>query len=745
VALDSRARLEALSLQVKARFDADKRVLSFDEYLDEFLAHPRRHSRDAPRYIRDAFDHFGSYDVDGPGGARTRYRLFDQEFVDGQESGGSASSRLIGHERLQQAFYRTLQNFVREGRANRLVFLHGPNGSAKSTFAACIMRALEHYSITPEGAQYRFSWVFPAGHDDRSIGFGSKQKVPKLASFAHLDDDRLQAKLHSELRENPLLLLPLEERRGIVRDAYRAGGVDEPPPDWIWNGRLGHKNGAICEALLNSYDGDITRVLAHVQVERFTMSRRYRSGVITIGPELSVDASERQVTADRNLAVLPASLSALNLFETRGELVDGGGGLIEYSDLLKRPIDAWRYLLLAIEAGEVALDMSILPINSVLLASSNEQHLEAFRQHHEYNSFRARMVPLRMGYLTDFKSEQAIYDSQIVPQARCHVAPHATHVAALWAVLTRLLKSEPSRYLEPALGKLAADLTPMEKAVLYTEGRVPRRFDSDQAKLLRAGIAELLAEFDSQPEYEGLTGASPRELRTVLLDAAQDPMHRCLSPLAVLDQITTLCSSSDYQFLKVEAADGYHSHHDFVRQVRERWLDLFEVELRSATGLVEEAQYEQLFQRYVTQVSLWVKGERFQDPVTGKRSDPDETLFRRIEDILEVENAQEYRRNLINVVAAHAIDHPGTRVDHAAIFPRQLEKLREAYYNDHRAQIRTTMHDILGLLSEQPPGLEPEAQARANGALDTLKGRFGYCEHCARTALAELYKQRYEG
>jgi predicted Ser/Thr protein kinase len=274
---------------------------------------------------------------------------------------------------------------------------------------------------------------------------------------------------------------------------------------------------------------------------------------------------------------------------------------------------------------------------------------------------------------------------------------------------------------------------------------VPRRFDTEQAKLLKSGIAELMAEFDTQPVYEGLTGASPRELRTVLLDAAQDPLHHCLSPLAVLDQIATLCARADYQFLKVEARDGYHSHHDFVRQVRERWFDLFEVELRSATGLVEEARYEQLFQRYVTQVSLWVKGERHQDPVTGKLSDPDVTLFKRIEDILEVGSPEEYRRNLINVVAAHAIDHPGERVDHAAIFPRQLEKLREAYYNDHRAQIRATMRDALTLLSEPAPGLEPEARARAQSAIDALQQRFGYCEHCARSSLAELYKQRYEG
>jgi predicted Ser/Thr protein kinase len=120
-------------------------------------------------------------------------------------------------------------------------------------------------------------------------------------------------------------------------------------------------------------------VLAHIQVERFYISRRYRVGAVTIGPQMSVDASERQITADRSIESLPASLSALTLFEPFGELVDASGGIVEFSDLFKRPLEAWKYLLLAIENGEVSLQMSNLPINAVMIASSNELHVSARR------------------------------------------------------------------------------------------------------------------------------------------------------------------------------------------------------------------------------------------------------------------------------------------------------------------------------------------------------------------------------
>ena len=741
----SQQELEQLSASVRTRFLAEKRLLTFDEYLSELLAHPYRHSRDAARYLKDCFDFYGSSEIERPQGKIRRFRLFDQDFVDPGEGGPRV--RLSGHEDLQNAFYRAVSNFVREGRANRLVLLHGPNGSAKSTFADCIMRAMEHYSCSDDGASYRFSWVFSRNVDERSIGFSSARAAQALESLAHLDPEKISAKLVSELREHPLLLLPLDERRALLKRAYdnaqsEHGKVTEAPPDWLWNGRLGRKNAAIFDALLASYGGDLRRVLSHVQVERFYVSRRYRTAAVTIGPQMSVDAGERQITADRSLGELPAALTSVALYETQGELVDGQSGVVEYSDLLKRPLDAWKYLLMAIEDGEVALNMSMLTVNAVLIASTNEVHLEAFRQHPEYNSFRARLVTLRAGYLLDYHAEQEIYDNQIVPQLRQHVTPHATYVASLWAVLTRLLPSKVEHYDDSALGKLAAELTPLEKARLYAEGTIPRRFGTEQSKVLRAGLAEIAREFESRGAYEGLVGASPREIRTVLLDATQHPMHACLSPLAVLSELEALCERGDYEFLQVKPDGGYHATREFLSQVRGAFLDRVDGEVRASTGLVEEGRYEELLDKYVAHVSLWLKGERYRDPHTGDYSDPDRTLLTRVETILEVKNAEEFRRNLINMVAAHAIDNPGETIDYARIFPRYLDQVKEAYFIEHRTHIAGLVREMLALHSEHGPALDSEARARATRSFERLQA-VGYCELCAPAVLGELLTERY--
>lgn len=745
--IDPRQWLSEIGAAVRDRFESQRRVLSFDEYLALVAASPWRHTRDAARYLRDCLDHYGTYEIRSAGQKIKRWRAYDLEFTR-QDDGTGGHDSLAGHEHLQAEFYRILSNFVREGRVNRLVLLHGPNGSAKSTFVSCLMRALEHYSHEDEGALYRFSWIFPRGKDGKTIGFGSRDAVLEPGeSYAHLPDERIDVRLESELRESPLLLLPSRERGRLVRELYSDASIEVAPPLPLSRGELSSKNRQVFEALLTAYRGDLSRVLAHVRVERFYCSQRYRVAAVTIGPEMAVDATERQISADRSLGSLPASLGTLSLYETVGEIADATGGLLEYSDLLKRPLDAWRYLLLAIETGEVSLTHSQLTLNSVLIATSNELHLDAFREHHEYRSFRGRLQMVRVPFLLDYRCEQGIYDVQIVPQIRRHVAPRATFVAALWAVLTRLRKPQGDHYDNEALGKIAESLTPIEKAELYAVGRIPTRLSSEEVKELRAGIEAVRRESDTWPNYEGLTGASPREIRTLLLDAAQDPKYVCLSPLAVLEHIARFCESDDFEFLKESPKDGYHDHRGFVDQVRDAWLDGVDEDFRTSTGLVEETRYVELFDRYVTHVSYWVKGERVENRMTGQFEDPDEELMESVEAMLDAEkDGQTFRRDMISAVAGHAIDNPGEKVDYAKVFPFYLSKLREASYQTLERELATIARDLLDVLGGDERVITRMGTDREDKARETLRHLVedrGYADSSAGDAVGELLARRY--
>ncbi|MBP9111162.1 MAG: serine protein kinase PrkA [Polyangiaceae bacterium] len=721
---------------VEKSFKDARRVLSFDDYLALFVTDPVRFGRDASRYVKDAFDHFGTEEVTRPWGTFTRYKLFDQPW----QSDNPINPILVGQEEVQEEVYRALANFAREGKPTRLILLHGPNGSAKSTFVGCVLRALEHYSTTDDGPLYRFNWVFPTSKSTRTaLGFGEKA-VSNAPTYAYLSDEQIDAKLGVEVRDHPLFLFPVAERKALLKKLVP--NASEALNQWLLHGRLSHKSQQIFEALLTNYKGSFAEVMKHVQVERYYISQRYRVGATTVGPQMSVDAAERQVTMDRSIGALPASLQAVTLFETVGELVDAAGGLLEFSDLLKRPLDAFKYLQLSIETCEVALGHQNVQLNCVMMGSANELHLDAFREHPEFPSFRGRFELVRTPYLRSWTEEKRIYDALVVPNLRKHVAPHATRLAAVFATLTRMKKPDADKY-ERGLSIIVSGLSAREKLELYTFGTVPERLEPEAKKVLRAGVGALYNETNSHPNFEGRVGVSPREIRTLLLDAAQSTDHTCLSPLAVLEELERLSSrKSEFEWLQQESKGGdYHDVHAFIRMLRNELIDLWEREFYSASGLVDENQYTEVFERYIQHVSVWVKKERVRNRATGEYEEPDEKLMREIEQRLEPRDPEETRREMISIVAAWAIDHPGDKVDLTLVFPNHVNKLRDSVYSEKKPAMAALVQEVRAAVREEP--LSPVRKKAADAVLATLVRDFGYCSSCALDAANVLLASRF--
>lgn len=746
-AFDSKGWLSQIATEMQESFARNRRVMSFAEYLALFSNDILHQVRSAAQYVRDVFDHFGTTMVRGPRGSLARWKLFDCPWDGGRNS-------LKGQESVQADVYRLLSNFAREGHTNRLLLVHGPNGSAKSTFVSCIQRAMEHYSSLDEGALYRFNWIFPTQRISKGgIGFGGgvvSDPVGEGETYAYLEDDLVESKLVDELRDHPILLLPQAKRRELIetgcKDAIARGFR---PAVHLLEGDLSHRNRQIFEALLASYHGDLAKVLRHVQVERFFVSRRYRQAVASVEPQLAVDARVRQLTMDRSLASLPSALQSLSLYEFSGELVNGNRGLIEFDDLLKRPVDAFKYLLGVVEDGMTSLEVASVEVDTVFIASSNETYLAAFKEIPEFQSFKARIELVRAPYLLDMRVEQQIYDAHmgevIGTGSDKHVAPHVTWAAALWAVLTRMRRPSSDRH-DKGLAELVGRLTPMDKAMLYA-GESPVTFSAEERKELMAGVERLARESDSYPNYEGRSGASPREITLALMNAAQSPKWKCVSPFAVLEELEDLVRNvSVYEFLRQEPLpSGFHEHRKFIAQVRDRLVERIEDEVRTSMGLVDERRYIEQFERYVNQASHWVRHEKLRNPVTGRDEEPDQELMAEVERLLQIEangvKAEDFRREMIARVGAWSVEHRGQRPDYEQIFPRHIADLREAFFGERRKQVRKINQDMLVYLVDGPGQLMPDAAIAARRTLDTLKSRFGYCDNCVKDAVLAVVRK----
>src|SRR5207302_5344449 len=123
-----------------------------------------------------------------------------------------------------------------------------------------------------------------------------------------------------------------------------------------------------------------------------------------------------------------------------------------------------------IETGVARMNHFLLHLDSVLISSSNEKHLSAFKEMGDFASFKGRIELVRVPYLRRIEEEERVYEFRLHETVGKHVAPHATWVAAMWAVLTRLKKPVTDRY-KGDLRKLVDHMPPLAKALLYDPGR----------------------------------------------------------------------------------------------------------------------------------------------------------------------------------------------------------------------------------------------------------------------------------
>lgn len=723
--------LSSFSKHAVDQFNDSQSLLSFDEYIDEVIKKPQWHLRNCAQYFVSMVDSYGSYTVATPARTLTRYRLFDADFVDGE-------GRIYGQEHVQHELITHLKNFARSGRVDKLLLLHGPNGSAKTSIVQAFTRAAEVYSTKDEGALYQFSWVFPKKENVvGQLGFSKSPEV--MQSFAKLQPDAVDAKLISDQRDHPLMLLDVAYRRELF-EKIQSKGHDLVIPEIIKSGDLSHKNRKIFDALLSAYHGDLAQVYRHVRVERFYYSRRYNKGISVVEPQMSVDADLRQITSDQSIMSLPSSLRHLALYEAMGPLVDANRGLIEYSDLLKRPIDAWKYLLVACEQAQVSVGSLSLFFDLLMIATSNELHLHSFREYPDWQSFKGRIELIRVPYLLRSVDEEGIYHNQIERVlTHTHIAPHGIAMVARWAVLTRLEPPAIERY-GTSLQEIIRDLSPEEKLELYNTGDVPTRLSQKQARDLKAAIPSLMAEFDNDAHYEGRYGASPREVRMMILRAAQDARFDHLSVPAIFTQIEQLIEQkSSFEFLRREPIRGFRDASSLLSSVKNYYIGILEDEVRNAFGLYSKESYLDLFTRYIMHVSAWTKKERLHDPLLQREMDADETFMSSIETkLIAVNEAKDdFRKQLIAQIGAFKLENPTSALDFRMIFSVHLRRLKESVYKEQQNTVERIITVFLRLLQGDRTGLNDRDVSQALVLKEGLY-KLGYNESSARIAMAML-------
>lgn len=741
--------IHELSQKYMVHHDHQGVTLTFSEFMDLFQAAPERFIRDSSTYLRDLFDSFGTRNASETSLSKVRYKLFDL----GTERGDP----IIGGEDVQKDIYNNLTSFTRIGASSKLLVLHGPNGSSKSSTVDAISHAMQKYSRTPEGAVYKFNWIFPTDKDatpsaageSGPIGFGGNATatLSSQTSYARLEDIKIASRITSEYKENPLFLIPMPYREELLRNALgKAQGIDpgdvELPPHILRNG-LSKKNQQIFETLLNAYKGDIEKVLRHAQIERFYFSKQYRVGISTVEPQMRIDAGEKQLTLDKNIANIPSILQTISFFEAQGELIEANRGILEFSDLLKRPVEAFKYLLTTIERGSINLPSSSPNLDITYIATTNEKHLDAFKQLPDFSSFKGRMELITVPYLLEINEEQKIYRKDVDSLLKSiDIAPHTISTLCTWAVMTRL-KQPDTEFYPKEYRVLVSKIDPLTKAKLYDGQDISAQYKGDQLKFLLSNRQKLMTESRGLMIYEGRFGASPREVRDILHKTAQSCSDNMMTVLDIFEELRKLIKDKTvYEFLQFEPRAGYHDAAGYITVLEKEYAKIFENELLDSMSMVEDTEYDKLLKRYIDHAVAYSKKEKILDSSTGSYVAYSDTILNDIEKILEIKTQkEENRKALLSRIAAWKIDNPDKELNVSEVFADLMQKIKNHFFKEREKTVKDICQTMLKVGMDDVKDIKEEELKLAEETYQKLKTKYQYDRKTALRTLKFIMKK----
>lgn len=648
----------------------------FWEYLKIVESDPNC-ARNAHQRLYEMIMSYGTHEYIDAKKPIVHYKFFDDPLEDGRDG-------IFGLDIPLMKFVSVLKAAAKGyGTEKRVILLHGPVGSSKSTIVRLIKKGLEKYSQTPEGRLYTYSW---------------KLKEPVMYEGKPLLGEGVEEAI-SPMNEEPLKLLPKDLRDEVLKEINKNRSAEDRIRI---SGELNPYCRFIYSVLLNHYNGDYRKVLENVVVHRLELSEKNRKGIATFQPKDEKNQDSTELTGDLNYRKIAmfGSDSDPRAFNFDGEFNVANRGMIEFIEVLKLDV-AFLYDLLG-ASQEHKIKPKKFPqtdIDEVIIGHTNEPEYRKLQNNEFMEALRDRTVKIDIPYISKWSEEIKVYKKDYNAERikGKHIAPHTLEMAAMWAILTRL--EEPAK----------ANLTLIQKLKLY-DGKSLAGFTEDNIKELR-----------KESKREGLEGISPRYIQDKISNALVSNEAQSINPFMVLNELEG--GLKNHSLISNEEVKK--RYRELLTVVRQEYEDIVKNEVQRAISSDEEA-ITKLCANYIDAVKAYTQKEKVKNKFTGQYEEPDEKFMRSIEEKIDIPDSRkdDFRREVMNYIGALAVDK------------KQFNyKTNERLHKALELKLFEDQKDSIKLTSLVSNVVDKETQQKIDVVKDRLVKNFGYNDESATDIL----------
>lgn len=668
---DGRAIIDLVSQrQDREQFRKKNWFGTFEDYL-ELVKHNPKVTRTAYERLYDMILSYGVEVVESGRDKRKHYRFFDDPDHKGKDA-------VFGLRQSLSSLVNALESAANGyGIERRVLLLHGPVGSSKSTIARLLKNGLERYSTTDEGALYTLGWL----SDEEPENPDAIDWCPMNEEPLHLIPRRFRADVEAKLNAD----------RSEDDYQVKIRGELDPFCRFMYQQRL------------KKYDGDWTRVVQDIRVKRILLSEKDRIGVGTFQPKDEKNQDATELTGDINYRKIAeyGSDSDPRAFNFDGEFNIANRGIIEFVEVLKLDVAFLYDLLGASQEHRIKpKKFAQTDIDEVIIGHTNEPEYKRLQNNEFMEALRDRTVKIDIPYVTTLDNEIKIYEKDYNNKTvkGKHIAPHTIEMAAMWALLTRL--EEPKH----------AGLTRLQKLKLYNGKTLPG-FTDENIKELR-----------EQATNEGMVGISPRYVQDKISNAlVAHPDSKSINPFMVLNELE---SGLKHHSL-INSEDTKQEYRELLSVVKEEYENIVKNEVQRAIAADEDA-LARLCGNYIDNVKAYTQKEKVKNAFTGQYEEPDERMMRSIEDKIDIPDSRkdDFRREIMNYIGALMID--GKKFDYKSN-DRLYKALELKLFEDQKDSIKLT-----SLVSNV---VDEDTQKKIDVVKERLIRNYGYDDESATDVL----------
>ncbi|SHJ87733.1 putative serine protein kinase, PrkA [Clostridium cavendishii DSM 21758] len=438
-----------------------------------------------------------------------------------------------------------------------------------------------------------------------------------------------------------------------------------------------------------------------VPVVRKNFSIRSRKGIGVVPP---VDPNNQ----DTSILTGSVDISKMDMypeddpriFSLNGAFNVGNRGLVEFIEVFKNDVEYLHTIITATQEKSIPSPGkgAMIYFDGLIIAHSNEAEWNKFKSDHTNEAILDRIVKIEVPYCLELNAEKRIYE-KILKKSNfeAHIAPHTIEVAAMFAILSRLIQS--------------AKVDPITKLKIYNAEDIV-----EKGSTKKIDITELREEAGTN---EGMKGISTRFIIKAIDNALSNSEHNCINPLSIMESIVKSVKDMD---ISQEEKKKYLG---FIQDtIRKEYNKMLEKEITKAFIHSFREQAESLFNNYLDNAEAYINKNKLKDSSTGEELNPDESFMRSIEEQIGISeaSAKGFRADVTSYM--FYIVRSGGKIDYTS-----YEPLKEAIEKKLTASVK----DLSRIITKSRVR-DKEQDEKYSSMVEEMK-KNGYCDHCCDVIL----------